>query len=297
MASEGSGSGGVEVDLDPELDEWLEARAEALDVPPAEILVQLLSAYRSAAELDGVGLEVDPDDAHELLRPTVERTLAEALQDGEGEASAALRSTIEKHVQQSTAGNGVSDEQLDAIEQRIEEVGEDFQAKLEDVRSRVIQVKRELDAAREAGEVAKESNIRENLERMQQRLTTLDDRLSTVEETVETVQGRAADGSVEERLETIEDRLQTLAWIVKDLRDAEDSAGTEALSSLKQQAAAADVDRAKCGNCGEGIEIGLLMEPACPHCRATLADLETGRGFFRSAKLQTAAQLEAGEES
>ncbi|PSP59271.1 CopG family transcriptional regulator, partial [Halobacteriales archaeon QH_7_66_37] len=39
----------------------------------------------------------------------------------------------------------------------------------------------------------------------------------------------------------------------------------------------------------------LLTDPACPHCDATVTNVEADPGWFRKPKLRVASQLESGE--
>jgi len=94
----------------------------------------------------------------------------------------------------------------------------------------------------------------------------------------------------------MEDRLQTVAWVVSDLREAHESGnGLQAVERIKRAAAKADVERAKCENCGNGVTLSLLTDPECPHCSATVTNVEADPGWFRKPKLRVASQLESGE--
>ena len=73
--------------------------------------------------------------------------------------------------------------------------------------------------------------------------------------------------------------------------------GLDAVERVKRAAAKADVDRARCENCDNGVDIALLTDPHCPHCEATVADVEGASGFFSKPKLLVASQLESGEEN
>lgn len=256
MASEPTEEGPVHVDLDAELDEWLRSRAAALGVEPETVLVQLVASYRAAAELD----------------------------DEVGEGLAAAASDAE------------------AADERLEGIREEFQEKIEDVRQRVIQVKGEADAKADPDHDHEEfdrldaiggrlADLEEDVEGLG---TALEELQADLEEIAEGDGDRLAD--VEAEVDDIEERLTTVAWVVSDLREAYKSkTGEAALEQLKRGAAAADVSRAKCENCGEGVEIGLLTEPACPHCDATVTKVAPGSGFFGKPQLLVASQLEAGD--
>lgn len=263
--------------LPAELQEWLDERADQLDVDRETVLLQLLASYRAAAELGGDGAN-PPVAATERIADTVERILDSRL---EAELDA-TRSQFE--------------ERTDAIEA-------DYTQKIEDVRDRVIQVKKETD------QKAPQDHSHPELERIDDVM----DRVETLAESVDPLAGRLDDlqGSVEEldsavadhedafddfaeRFETIEDRLQSVAWVVNDLRE---SAGDtkEAVERIKRAAATADIDRARCERCDNAVTIALLTDPECPHCQATVTDVESGTGFFSKPTLLTASQLESGD--
>ncbi len=260
MASESSEE--VTLSVPPELGRWLEERASALGVDRGQLLVELLGSYRELTEREDDVSVVDAD----AIEATVEETVAAQLDE--------LR------------------EQLDAAES-------EFQTKLEDLRERVIQVKHDadgkapadhdheaferIDATAETADAAAAAT-----EALEDRLDELAADLEAFEETSERTREQFDD-----RLAELEDRLKRVAWAVSDLR--EDKAKTEAVEQLKRDAAEADISRATCENCGNGVEIGLLTEPKCPHCDAAAATVEPATGWFGSPRLVNARQLEAGD--
>jgi len=284
MASESTEGETVSVVLPSELHGWLEEQATQLDVDRDQLLAQLVASSRTAAEFE----ESQPELLDERIESTVRSVLAEAQ---EGDLGPAVRQTAEPLVTErvNEATNAVQRQLGD----RIESVEGEFQAKLEDVRERVIQVKKEADAK------APEDHTHEALEG----LADLEEQVAALEE--ELGELRAAVGEAEhserldgldDRLGAAEDRLQTVAWVVSDLREAHQSGnGLEAVERIKRAAAKADIDRANCENCGEGVTLSLLTDPECPHCSATVTNVEPDPGWFRKPKLRVASQLESGE--
>jgi len=101
----------------------------------------------------------------------------------------------------------------------------------------------------------------------------------------------------EQRLAELQDRLKTVAWVVSDLREAQESSGgLQAVERIKRAAAKNNIERANCENCGDGVTLSLLTDPECPHCSATVTNVEASSGWFGKPKLLTAAQLESGEQ-
>lgn len=294
MASESTEEQSVTVRLPAELDSWLEEQSETLDLDRETVLVQLLAAYREAATAVG-----EQDDFSIATSESIEDAVTDVLADTLDER---VRSAVEEQVQ--TAVEKLIDERIEeategvrtTVDERIDDVEADHQAKLEDVRDRVVQLKRELE------ETAPADHEHEQFERVEATANRLDELASTIDSLDGELSERVEDNAtaiegLEERLETVEERLRTIAWIVRDLRDAEESrSGVEALDRIKQAAARADIERAKCEHCGKGVNIGLLTDPECPHCESTVTNVEPADGFFGKPRLVTASQLESGEE-
>jgi len=334
MASESTEGGTVSVDLPSELRDWLDEQAAELGVDREQLLVQVIGAYRTTAEFDDhlddavdeqVADAVDDtlpdaiddhlDDAlgehlddetieelasaveealasnlHEQIEATVQSILAETLED---QLASAVQENAEPLVTErvTEATNAVQRQLGD----RIDGVEEEFQAKLEDVRERVIQVKKETDAKAPADHT---HEALEGVADLEQQVATLETELSELRSEVDALvpeHDEQIDG-LDARLGELEDRLQTVAWVVSDLREAHESGnGLEAVERIKRAAAKADIDRAKCENCGNGVTLSLLTDPACPHCDATVTNVEADPGWFRKPKLRVASQLESGE--
>jgi uncharacterized protein (DUF3084 family) len=266
MASESSDDAGVSVSLPADVAAWLDRTADDLGVDRETVVVQLIASYRAAEEFD------------------------------DEEVTEALDIDIESQVR-------------DIIAERLPDIADA-------VGERVAQVKRATDGKAEAdhthpefGELATLSTAVDDLESALASLESrvedaaddaaaVDDRVADVEDDVSDRETRLSEmeGAMD-RLDEVADRLQTVAWVVSDLREAEQarSGGSEAVDRLKQTAAELDVDRAVCGNCSEAVDLALLQEPRCPHCEATVSDVQLPGGIFGKPKLTVARQLEPGE--
>jgi prefoldin subunit 5 len=280
MASEPTET--VTVRLPSDLDNWLDEQARELGVNRETVLVQMLASYRATAELDG---DIDAAEfefgapSDEQLEEVVDRRVEEALEAALAEQLPDATETIERRV-----GS------------RVDSAQAEFQEKLEDVRERVVQVKQEADAKAPADHDHEEfdrlvafgrhvDGLQEDVEHLTERLdATLPEQETAIEE-------------LEADLDTVQERLRTVAWAVRDLReDVENDTGLAAVERVKRAAAKADVGRARCENCGNGVEVALLTDPHCPHCEATVTDVEEASGFFSKPKLLVASQLESGDE-
>ncbi|MEF8887615.1 MAG: hypothetical protein V5A30_07380 [Haloarculaceae archaeon] len=280
MASEPTET--VTVRLPSDLDNWLDEQARELGVNRETVLVQMLASYRATAELDG---DLDAAEfefgapSDEQLEEVVDRRVEETLEAELAEQLPDATEAVERRV------GG-----------RVDSVQAEFQEKLEDVRERVVQIKQEADAKAPADhdheEFARLVALGRHVDDLQDEVEHLTERLdATLPEQETAIEELEAD------LDTVQERLRTVAWAVRDLRDdVENDTGLAAVERVKRAAAKADVDRARCENCGNGVEIALLTDPHCPHCEATVTDVEEASGFFSKPKLLVASQLESGEE-
>lgn len=191
MSSESQEEASITVTVSAGVDEWLDDRAEALDVEREELLRQLVGAYQVAAGLDGDESAVEELD--QALSPDLEAAVEDALSDQRVDISATVAEQV--------------DDRLDEFEREME-------SQLEEVRRRVVQLKNELDDA------APEDHHHQEFERLddiETGIEALEDAVSDLEEDVQTAL-QAADSDVEERLDDAEDKLTRVATAVVRLR-------------------------------------------------------------------------------
>jgi hypothetical protein len=317
MASESSTERTVSVSLPAELDEWLDEQAGALDVDREQLLRQLLASYRTASELDGdsPSLRIDDvavegtveDHLDEVLDDRLATEIAETVDDRlEAEVqdlvTAAVADALEERVQEQVEAtlteqvNEATTSVQRQLTNRIDTIESEFDEKIEDVRERVIQVKKEADTK------APKDHHHEEFRAVEELSETVGELESEFEGLREEFDATVPDNEqqladVDDRLAEMQERLQTVAWVVSDLREAHESGGgLEAVERIKRAAAKADIERANCQNCGEGVTLALLTDPECPHCNATVTNVEPAGGWFGKPKLVTASQLESGEQ-
>jgi chromosome segregation ATPase len=327
MAGESRETGTVTVSLPSELEAWVDEQAADLGVDRETLLLQLLSSYRATANGEDLAVAEDLDEvlSRSEIEPMVKEILTERLPDlkdvvaervaedlreeGDDLVSEELREEIATEIEARVRGEF----DPDALEGRVDDLEADYREKLQDVRERVIQVKRDTDRKAHAEHTHDDLDERiENtsaaVEGVDRRVQRHDDRLSEVETDVDAVESELAaleerldDADVEgtsEGLEDAREKLQTVAYVVRDLREQLQDHGAETVEKIKQQAASADITRAACENCGNGVEIGLLTQPSCPHCEATLDGVEKSKRMFGlgNPTLTVASGLESGAD-
>ena len=288
----------MSISVPAELEDWLDEQAAAAGVEPERFLVQLLTAYRETADLEEESaVAVTEEEVASTVESELEERLA-ALDDGiddriesavDDQIETALDETLTSRVTEAT--NSVQRQLTD----RIDAVESEFDGKIDDVRDRVIQVKKEADAKASTDHTHEELSELESVAgRLDELETELDSLRTEFEETVPDYGEGIEDA--ESRLDRMEERLQTIAWVVSDLREAQGSTGgLETVERIKRGAAKADIERANCENCGESVLLSLLTAPKCPHCDATVSNVEPASGWFSKPTLVTASQLESGE--
>jgi len=299
MASEPTDES-LSVSLPSDLVEWIDRQATERGVDRETVLVQLLAAHRAAEEMDGE-VDVGSLDATSV-EDEVRAVIAERMTDIAGAVAEQLE--VERQVEdaiearRSELVQSAVDRSTRQVDDELTTVEAEFTDKLDDVRDRVIQVKKETDRKAPA----------------EHDHPDLVDRLNTLANDVEAVRDDLDDlradldgqfDSQEERLDEVDetvwdlqDKLETVAYVVRDLRDSGELENKRAASvdAIKQAAAREDLDRARCEACGEGVEIGLMTGPECPHCEATVTDVRPGEGLFGKPMLVKAQGIEPADD-
>lgn len=168
--------------------------------------------------------------------------------------------------------------------------GSSYESDLREIRERVVQLKRETDAKAPASH--DHDHLSARLDRVEGELEAIREDLRTVREVAEAADNRIDDGfdnyrelleRLLDRTETIERRLDTLGETVLSAREREDRRGR--LATLTRTANREGVRTAICDDCEGTVDLGLLADPACPHCKVMFEELSVGRGLFGSATL------------
>jgi len=296
MARESTEEGVITVELPPELDEWLDERAQELGEPREELVTQLLAAYRTTAtERHGGDLATALD---------VEGRVEDAMQDElDAAVAAAVDDVLAARVDSTVRDRlpDITDAVESRVEGRLEGVEDDFSGKITDVRERVVQLKRELDEKAPADHEAFETvaALDDSVAELNRELVEIRDDLenATASQTERMNHLESRFDEFETRLDDTESKLKRVAWVVSDLRENQGGrdAHQKAVDRLKRAAAQEGISSASCQNCGETVDIALLTDPHCPHCNSTVSDVQPEGGIIRKkASLVTAAQLESG---
>ncbi|MFC7212749.1 hypothetical protein ACFQO4_01475 [Saliphagus sp. GCM10025334] len=267
MASENHEDGAVSFALPANVNDWIDEEADRRGETRATFCRQLLSATHAVTTDEEV---VDED----------------RVGPADSVDSETLRSALE--------------------EQRTE-----FVDHVEDVRERVVQVKQEADRKAPAEHDHDEYADRSAVEALDEDLETVAERLSAFEDRVDALSNLEADledlsETVDSGFENFEDVLEhvlettdelerrstTLATAVLDLRERRDALAVRErrrseAERLQRAASRLGIQTATCAACSTAVSMGLLTEPACPHCGTQFADISKKRSFLGSNTLET----------
>lgn len=174
MATESPDGAEVSVSLPPDLEEWVDDRAAALDVDPQELLVQIATTYRTVADLD------EPHPAA-LAGDGVD---AETLEDVQAQLTA-------------------EGQALEDLDDRVDDVERTLEENVEDLRNRVLQLR---DAV---GDTAREDHSHPEFSDLGDRIDDLSESVEAVAGDVEAQADRVAE--VESRLDDADEKLTRVA--------------------------------------------------------------------------------------
>ncbi|WP_435097363.1 hypothetical protein [Halorubrum sp. N11] len=235
------------------------ADAEGIDVPDAEEVAAIES------RLDDLDAEVD-----EKVGDLRER-FVELYRELESTAPA-------DHTHEETT------ERLDAIAADLDAVAD----RLDDVEAEAAATATVGEAVEDTIDALDERLVgvesrTDEIDELKRRTEGLDDLESRVNE-LAGLSDRVAD------LDETEDKLSRVASAVvrirRRLEAAErDRAERERLDALTAAANRAGVRKAKCTDCGETVDLGLLTAPECPHCGRGFEELEPNPGFLGTSRL------------
>ncbi|MFB6082511.1 MAG: hypothetical protein ABEJ67_06785 [Halanaeroarchaeum sp.] len=203
--------------------------------------------------------------------------------------------------------------EVQSLTQRLNELDQDLDRKIEDVRERVLQVKHEVDQKAPADHshedlattveeaAATADRTATQVEAMAETVTAVEERLDAGFENYEEILTYLVD-----RTDDLADHTETMASAIVALRREVAAAATgvermERADRLKRRANEEGVATASCGACESEVQVALLTDPECPFCGATFTDVEAKKGFFGSARLAVgsapALEGETGEET
>jgi chromosome segregation ATPase len=266
MATESADEPDMSVTLPPELERWLEDRADTLDVDREELVVQLLSAYRTTADLDG-------EEAPAIESPELD---AEFLED------------IERRIET------VDEAELERLERRVGSLESELDEHVDDIRNRVLQLRDGLQ------DRAEEDHDHTEIDQLNQRVNGLADDIDGLGTDVANLSDSVE--AVDEQLADVTAKLNRLARIIVALRKQSDDVDTKReqhLEDLKRRAGREEIRSAKCAGCSSSVDIALLTEPACPNCGIEFGNLTPSTSIFGSSKLtaEDPPAIESGEDT
>ncbi|WP_430503926.1 hypothetical protein [Haloparvum sp. PAK95] len=191
--------------------------------------------------------------------------------------------------------------EVEALDDEVTELREEFDEKVSDVRERVVQVlrKAESKAAEDHSHPALASRLDEldtSLQSVGDRVEELEGDLETRTESLETTVESQAD-----RVDDVEGKLTRVASAVVALqrRVGELETAQAKRDSVEQLTAVANrhgITDADCENCDRTVHLGLLSAPRCPHCESHFESVEPKSGFFGNARITVGERPALGGE-
>ncbi len=252
------GSESVE-ELPDDLEAWIAERAAADGDSRADVVRRLMTAHR-------------------LLDEHPDRLDAAAVSDFDDGAAGGPSATA--------SGIDDLDARVDELAGRVEELEAALDGKIDDVRQRVIQVKREADTKAPA------DHDHPTIERrIDEGFGNYEEILEHLMERTEALESEADDRSA--KLRSVANSVVDLRRRVAGIEDAIEERA--AVAELRETANRRGISEAACESCGGSVRIGLLDEPACPHCESSFEGVES-RGWFTSNQLTVGSRpaLESG---
>ncbi|MFB6072935.1 MAG: hypothetical protein ABEJ88_08205 [Halobacterium sp.] len=183
----------------------------------------------------------------------------------------------------------------DELADRLADVEDEYDEKIQDVRERVIQVKREADAKAPADHdheelAAQASEAAAAAERAESSVESLSARVDRLDEGFENYEDVLS--YLRDETDELRGRTTTLATAVSSMRESLRSlAAAEArrarVEQLQREANVEGVEEADCADCGQSVTVALLSAPECPFCGATFEGVTANSGWFSSHALET----------
>jgi len=205
-------------------------------------------------------------------------------------------------------------ERLEALGSDVDALSAALDEKIDDVRHRVIQVKQETDekAASDHGHDALDDAIQTattRLDTVEDRLTSLDQQTGALDSQLDSLTDRVDTGfensetvleTLDERSRDLESKAELLARAIIDLRQTVEETtdqlrNTQTLDTIKREANLSEVRVATCAGCSSRVDIALLSQPQCPHCKRAVGGVEGSSGLFGSATLELDSETPALE--
>lgn len=257
--------------LPSDIEEWITDRMEETGDNRETVLAHAVASYRLLTE--------DEDNSLEELLSELESRIGTLESEMEAERVDRLEAELNEHVED------LRSRIVDVIKEARKRAPANHSH--EDLDARLSTIEDEYDGIHEQDETITE---------IRQTATELEAEIAELESMVE-----SESSSLSKSVERVESKANRLAKTAIKLRDRisrieSHVANQAALAELLETAAHADIEKARCKNCRETINLSILAEPACPHCRSVFNDIEPSSIFFKSAWLTVADQpaLEAG---
>lgn len=293
--------------LPPRIEEWIADRTAETGESRETVLARAVASYRLLAA------DNDEQAALDTVLSDIESRIDALESNTETEQVEQLEAQLDEHIKdlrrrvvdvvKEARSRAPKNHTHDELESRLEELEQATQGTLEqaphgNIESRLAEIEEVYNTlqSRLSDHISTNEELQQSTDQLETAITTLE---STVEERLGAAEQEL--NSVTESVDTLGSRSDKLAGAVVDLRRRlsrmESHASHQtALAKLLSAATHEEIQKAECEGCGEMVQLGMLIEPACPHCRNLFDGITPGSRFFDSAKLTVSDRpaLEAG---
>jgi len=273
------------------IEEWLTDRTVKTGESRETVLARAVAFYRMLAE--------DQNDALETKLSSLETRISTLESETDSDRIDALEAELDDHVEDLRAR--IVDVVKEAQNRASENHSHEEFTWLSEIKADHDTINSRLDAQESTTD-----ELHQLVDELETEITGLESTLESQAETVEEELGSVTDAietveTLEADIAELDSKADRLAGVAVNLRDRLQQIESHishqtALAELLETAARENINEARCRNCEKTVQLGMLVEPACPHCRSVFESVTPGSMLFKSAWLTLADRpaLEAG---
>lgn len=269
----GGDEGAVDADT---LEEWLDTIADRHGLSHEQVLDQLISSHWTLNELSRVMEQTEGTGEFGTVPGPGPRRTAGPGERGELEPTLSeqignLQDALERAAPESEASETRAE--LEEVRDELDGLRADLAALADRVGDLETTVEDGDDAPTNGEFWTLVTEFASFKETVTDRQDALDARMDEAFANLETILAHLVDSteSVEAANESLREEWHDHRRAIRKRR--------EQLVALKREANSRGVTEADCESCGTTVDLGLLEEPACPHCQTAFDDIEPASGW------------------